>query len=142
MTDKRLEGLLPAKVTLKFVRENASNEELIGAFYEYPKKRMQVDSKYLVISKYVGSFGVIQGLEKLLADARTELNSNQDVELHYTYDDEIEIRYYEFKKDPFTPDLKGEKALQKLWKDQIKEYNQKERDLKEYLRLKQKLGEN
>ena len=131
MLDERLEGKELKDITIKFVRENLTEDEL--------NEDLMVENH---VYKYK-TFGLDYNLDLkvALAELCNELldftRSGVDIELVDFSQSDIDIEYTEIETKLADTGEKY-KHYQKVWKGQIKEINDKKAEYETYLRLKEK----
>lgn len=141
--DKRLEGIDSSnRITLSFVRDNATKEEIDKAVYEYPCKKVYRDV-YDVTSTLdchvdTDLAGVLEYLSKV-REKVVEFNRLYP-ECKFYLDGYGDILGRVWEMVPTGETLRGEKALQKIWKEQFKAYANERKELEKYLELKEKFG--
>lgn len=129
--DTRLVGLKPKDITIKFVRDNAPEEEVASArYYKEPTKSLEYVEDIEVNNLGDGT-KIISSLRKILNRVEKALQEGYEVE-STGYGLEVCKPIY---RDNSTF---GEEALKLLWKDKIIERMTYEKERIEYLRLKGK----
>ena len=136
--DTRLVGLKPKDITIKFVQDNATEEEIaVAKYYKEPSKTLEYVGD---IETYVLGRGtdVITSLRGILNKVQKALQDGYEVESwHDMAGHGLEVKKPIFQENS----VYGKEALQLLWKDKIRERLTYEKERIEYLRLRDKFEE-
>ena len=138
--DKRLVGLSPKDITVKFVRDIATPEEILNAVYNPPKVMAVQERITIQPQEYSKGCGVIEDLTQALEVLKDVKAKGFSVRWE-DYEEYIVATKMGWVEDLNNPPLSGEKAIQKMWRESLKEYNKSIKELEEYLRLKAKFEE-
>lgn len=134
MLDKRLEGKSTRDITMKFVRENATEEELKPFVTKKNLLReYHIDLCDMENSEAISFFQEILDVLKSNPTSRLESDGWGEYDIVYREEQDVTI-----KDDNLV------KHLQFQWKQQIKEVEDQRKEYGEFLRLKDKFekGEN
>lgn len=128
--DPRLEGKSVSQITDKFVRENATEEEL-SKIYKTSVERVRDDTIYL------GGCS-LEHTEVFLEKIRSYMRENAGSYIEGIYDgDEATVRYVHEEESTVAPI----DYLKASWTLQIREYCVYQKEYNEWLRLNDKFGE-
>ena len=137
MSDKRLEGKVVKDITIKFVEENATDDEIQDAV---AVKELGTDRKYIQGVEYPDSDCegdvVVDWFEDTLSLLKDYHDNGDIVKLEYGFDGNVDIEVY--RNVPIIQTLTGVKALQYLWKEQIKADLKEKEEYDKYIELKSK----
>lgn len=136
--DIRLLGLKPKDITLKFVRDNATEEEIAKAkYYKEPTKSLEY-VKDIDTENLGEGTEIISSLRGILDKVKKALQDGYEVKsYHHMSGHGLEV-YKPIYQENSTF---GEGALKLLWRDEIIERMTHEKERIEYLRLKGKFEE-
>lgn len=127
--DPRLEGKSVHDITDKFVRENATEDELNTIYKENVEE---------IVETRVDLEGCSREDSLEFANALLDtLVSKEEAEIAYVECDSAYITHKELKQKTIKPI----DYLKKLWKNQIRELEEFQKEYEEWLRLNEKFGE-